>query len=291
MSENISITRAIGSRAARAAPYWALFLVVVIVYFRMGPDSEVVWLPPLLLVGAIAPLSSVISDYRLQRIIENSDGEGVEGRLCAIHGNAAADNETDHDILACHFRVLSTEASVERTRDEARKRRYEDDKPLRYEGVYQIPMSIRTKSKTIRLCGFPNLTDHMPKKIDAGILENAKAQSRPGPSGIPAFIVREMLINRESRQVEMSLKYGKDPEDRFRRVEAWTLRAGDNVWIVGKLINGELRPATSRFLGLPVYFGPKDEVLSKLKSTRGFFLGVAIFFLMVAMAVAAFTLL
>ncbi|NDW46706.1 hypothetical protein [Ruegeria sp. PrR005] len=290
MSNDISFSRAIAHRAVRAAPYWLIFLATTGAYLWLGPNSGLLWLPPLLFACMLAILAPVIRDWRLRRMVARSDGQGREGTWCAIGGQSISEHKISHDILACHFRVLSTEASVDRTRSEARKRRYEDDKPLRYEGVFQVPSDIRTKDGVVRLGGFPNLSGELSEKLNVDILANALSQSRPAPSGVPAFLVREMLINRASREVELALKYGKMPEDRFRRVDAWLLRVGDSVWAVGKLKGNCLFPAPYRTLGIPVFFGSKEEVMSKLHAGRSFFLGTAALFLLAAIGVGVFTL-
>ena len=290
MSGRLSISRALLGRAARGAPYWLVFFALTSLYVWFGPSSGVSWLPPLLLACALIVLSVVVKDWLFQRTISQSDGKGRDGHWCAIEGRALAEDAQNQDILACHFRILSTENAVETTREENRRRSSEDKKTLRYEGIYQTPSGIDTGEAFISFGGFPNLTDRMPERIDRAILENAKEQSKPAPSWIPAFLIREMLLTRNSHQVELALRYGKDPEERFRRVEAWMLKSGDQVWAIGKLINNELHPVSHRALGLPVYFGSKEEVLAKLQSTRGFFIGTALVFLGGSLAVAAFTL-
>lgn len=290
MSGRMSISHALLGRAARGAPYWLVFFALASLYVWMGPSTGVNWLPPLLLACALIILSVVIKDWSFQRTISKSDGKGREGHWCAIEGRALAEDVQDQDILACHFRILSTENAVEITREENRRRSSEDKKTLRYEGVYQTPSGIDNGEAFIRFGGFPNLTDRMPERIESSILVNAKEKSKTAPSWIPAFLVREMLLYRTSHQVELALRYGKDPEERFRRVEAWMLKSGDQVWALGKLIDNELHPVSHRALGIPVYFGSKEEVLAKLQSTRGFFIGTALVFLGASLTVALFTL-
>ena len=291
MSQNVSLFRALGYRAARASPYVALFIALCWGYFWFGPDAELTLLPPVLIALGLFPLAVAVRDLRLEHIVARSDGRGVEGKICAVRGRALAEGNQDHDILACHFRILSTEPGMEATRDEARKRSREDNKTLRYEGIYQVPSQIQTASGPIQLNGFPNLTDALPQKLGQDILENAKARSRSAPVGLPAFLVQEMLINRPSRQIELSLKYGKDPEPRFRRVEAWMLKTGDTIWAIGRLKNNALVPVPFLTVGLPVYFFSKDEVLSKLRSVRPFFFGTSAFLMFTALIVAVIVLL
>ncbi|NIZ61341.1 hypothetical protein DL239_10180 [Sedimentitalea sp. CY04] len=291
MSLNISLARAIGYRAARIAPYVAIFLALNWFYFWLGPTADLALLPTVLIALGLVPLAVAIRDLRLERIMMRSDGTGKEGAVCAVHGQAVPLVELDHEILACHFRILSTEAGMETTRDEARKRSREDNKSLRYEGVFQVPTQIITTSGAIDLNGFPNLTDAMPQKIAPGILENAKAQSRPAPGTIPTFLVNEMLINRPTNQIEMSLKYGEDPKERFRRVEAWMLKTGQTIWAIGRLRNNRLVPVPFLAMGLPVYFGTRKDVRAKLRSARPFFFGASAFFMIMALITGAIVLL
>ncbi len=268
----------------RAGPLVGATLLLTVIYYWLGPHRDAsFFVPPMIFAGLwllVLGRHERADRAAMVRLRE----PWTEGRWTAVCGTAVPLDDAPGDVLAVRFEVYDTQARGSRSGGGDRLLR------CRYDGFYLVPFGVDTGEGAVPVRGFPDLIATDDRPIANDILVAAKAAATPTPRWLPKSVARELVLSGVADRVQISLKYGNDPETARGKLVSRVLRPGDEVCIFGVWRGGTLCASPARPRGLPVYFGPPDEVARDLGLTSKILAWLGGILLAGAAALATWTL-
>ena len=275
-----SLESAIRTIVAQNILWLGSTLLISVVFLWLGPTGVAVWLVPVLVFAGIwlvIQSRHERADYQAIR----TDGPPQSGQWVAVSGRAQPLEQSDSDILAYWFTVNGLVASSDGKGGVLK---------TCYDGFYLQPTGIQTESGMVPLAGFPDLSQYHERSMPDDMVENAKEAATKCPYWMPSYLGCQITLSGVRDRVEASLSYEDSSRASRFETKSSILSTGDEVCVFGHWRNGALCPSDQRPKGLPVYAGTAAQVREHLSDTSKFVLSLGVILLVIASAIAVWSL-